>query len=831
MASIPDSPLKKSIRAASGAGGSEPFGSVLGTALPFPETLGRAFRIRRCALSPNPLRFDSVARLVFGRHDSAAPAEHLYQRAVKLFPPQFTVAVALACALAAPGSAQDGEGDWAAFTSMLEVNQLHVDANGNVWSATNGGALHFDVLTQEYRRFTRVNRLAGNSLLSVTEDDRGHIWFGSDRQGLSRFRPEADSFDPPFLEFRNLRINALLAVGDRLYVGTEEGISLFLIDKEEVKETYRNLGKIPRDSEVIGLGILDGSLVAGTTSGTAFADLGQPNLQDPDSWQALGGTGGLADLLNFEGTLFFAGPLGVSSFRSGDSGITFDLTAAATSLGVLEGRVVAAMEDGNILGRESEGTWERVPEKSITGVRDMSDNGEVLWLATRQGLKVVGGDPPPPSKEPAQNHFFDMELLDNGELWVASVPDDHQQSFGVYQLDDSGWSVYDRKSGMPTNNIITVEADAEGRVWVGSWGGGVAVRDQDGWGVVNHENSPLIGIGASRSFVAISDIARDKDGNMWVVNVRGGVVVVDGYPVEEGLLIPQTWLGFEPLTDTGKIRFRADGDGLKWITSRTEGLVVLDDGGTPFDGSDDLTARINSGSEPRLSSDRITDLLLAADGTVWVGTNNGLDSFRGTFSGDTGTYSIAKEDWRTYSTTDGLPTNEVSALAADAAGNVWVGTEEGLARINPSGEWEFTFTASNSGLIDNRVKSLLYDEAGDELWIGTFDGLSRLTLGASAPGEKPSEGLVIYPNPFDPLQGQLTVSGLPLGASLRIFRPSGQLVRNLPGEAGRGTISWKGVNEAGFLVGSGVYLVVAEDADGNLRRGKLAVINGSPGPR
>ena len=754
-------------------------------------------------------------------------------RIPKFFPPPIALALALASCPAAPGSAQDGKGGWAAFTSMREVNQLHIDPSGDVWSATNGGALHFDIDTQEYRRFTRVDGLAGNSLLAVTGDDRGHIWFGSDRQGLSRFRPEADSFDPPFLEFRDLRINALLAVGDRLYVGTEEGVSLFLIDKQEVKETYRDLGSLERDSEVIGLGILDGLLVAGTPFGAALADLGQPNLQDPDSWRELIGTRGLVDLLNFEGNLFLAGEFGVYSYRSGDNRITSDLVdKPATSLGVLEGRVVAALEEGTIVGRESVGTWERVPGKSISGVSDMSDNAAILWVATGQGLRVVGGNPPPPSKEPAENHFFDMERFDNGDLWVASVPDDHQQSFGVYQLDDSGWTVHNLRSGLPTNNLVTVEEDADGRVWVGSWGGGVAIRDQDSWAVINHENSPLIGIGWLGSFVVISDIARDENGNMWVVNVQGGVVVLDGYPVQNDLLIPQDWLGFDPDTDTGKIRFRLDGDGLKWITSRTQGIAVFDDGGTPFDSSDDRTASINSGNEPRLSSDRITDLLLAADGTVWVGTNNGLDSFRGTFSGETGTFSIAEGDWRTYSILDGLPTNEINALAADAAGNIWVGTEEGLARINSRGEWEFTFTASNSKLIDNRVKSLLFDEVEDELWIGTFHGLSRLTLGASAPGERSEEGLTIYPNPFDPFNEErdpLTVSGLPLGTSLRIYHPSGQLVSHLPGEPGRGTISWTGVNEAGFVVGSGVYLVVAEDAEGNLRRGKLAVINGSSG--
>lgn len=741
------------------------------------------------------------------------------------------IAIALASAPATPGSAQDGEGDWAAFTSMLEVNQLHVDASGDVWSATNGGALHFDVDTQEYRRFTRVDGLASNTLFAVTGDDRGNIWFGSDRRGLSRFRPETDSFDPPFLEFRDLRINALLAVGNRLYVGTEEGVSLFLIDKEEVKETYRDLGRLGRGSEVVGLEILDGLLVAGTTLGIAFADLGQPNLQDPDSWQSLSGAAHLVDLLQFDGTLFMAGPFGVSSFRPGDYRITFELAnKKATSLGVFEGKVVAALKEGSIYGRESEKTWERVPGKSISGVRDMSDKAGILWLATLGGLKAVGGDPLPPSKEPAKNHFYDMELLENGELWVASVPDDHQQSFGVYQLDDSGWTVHNKKSGMPNDDLVTIQADADGRVWIGSWGDGIVVRDQENWELLNHENSPLVPIGKKRNFVAISDIARDRDGNMWVANVRVGVVVLDRYPVQEHLLIPQTWLGFDTNTDIDKIRFNPDRDGQKWITSRTEGIAVLDDRGTPFDASDDLAAPINSGNEPRLSSDRITDLLVAADGTVWVGTNNGLDSFRGTFSEATGTYSIAKEDWKKYGTPDGLPTNEISALATDAAGNIWVGTEEGLALINSRGEWEFTYTASNSGLIDNRVKSLLFDEGEGELWIGTFDGLSRLTLGASAPGEKPGESLAIYPNPFDPLRGEtLTVSGLPLGASLRIYRPSGQLVSHLPGQPGRGTLSWKGVNEAGFLVGSGVYLIVAEDTEGNRRRGKVAVIIGSSG--
>ena len=75
------------------------------------------------------------------------------------------------------------------------------------------GVLRYDQQTQAYTRFTRRNGLPGNLILSLSVDASGHLWFGTHSQGLSRYRPEQDRFDPPFLDFQNLRINASSLMG------------------------------------------------------------------------------------------------------------------------------------------------------------------------------------------------------------------------------------------------------------------------------------------------------------------------------------------------------------------------------------------------------------------------------------------------------------------------------------------------------------------------------------------------------------------------------------------------------------------------------------------
>lgn len=739
-------------------------------------------------------------------------------------------AIALTTTLTVESRSQTIEGEWTAFTSMLDVNDILVTSEG-VWAATQGGALFYHFQNQQYSRFTLLDGLAGNRVLSLTADDEGHIWFGTAGFGLSRYRPETGTFDERFREFEGLNVRALLADGNNLYVGSERGVSLFLIDREEVKETYRKLGTVlPKDIEVTKLALEDSVLWAGTAEGLAWADTRQTNLQDPESWEQSKRFVPVRDLLASGGEVYVASFDGVFRYNWDYTGppeerffSEFD-TDDVVSLGRRSFLPTAAIGDGNFYNRRGEADWRRIAGPTeFDSVKALSRNRSGLWMGTDGGIKIFNDTPPPTSFEPGANKFYEMKLLANGDLWVASIPNDQQDSFGVYQLTPTGWRIHNKASGLPIDDLVSLESDARGRLWIGSWGSGVSIRSATGsWIDVDTDNSDLQGLPPDGTFSVISDIARDADGNMWLVNVRFGLVVMDGFPPTLSHVIDQEeTLGFTGL-DLNKIII-AD-DGLKWLTTPLDGFGVYDDGGTPFDSADDQAFFINSFDEPSMSSNRVSDLVVGLDGTVWVGTDAGLNSVRGSYSRQDGTFEV--QHWRVYRTTDGLPSNEINDLEVDGGGNVWVATEGGLSQIGPDGEIAFTMTRSNSGLINNRVTSLLFDDDRGVLWIGTFDGLSRLGVTV---GEQPGDRSGVFPNPFFASRGQqqLTFAGLPLGASLGIYNLGGELILQIPGQPGVGTLTWNGLNTAGFLVGSGIYYFVAEAQDGSRVTGKFAVLNGT----
>ena len=718
--------------------------------------------------------------------------------------------------LALPARAQLSGTQWEAYTSMRQINRVlvHQDA---VWAGTHGGVLRYDQQTQAYTRFTRRDGLPGNLILSLSVDANGHLWFGTHSQGLSRYRPEQNRFDPPFLDFQNLRINALKPHGDILYVGSERGVSAFVISKEEVKETYRRLGNLARDTEVTSIEIFADRLWVGTVNGLVSADLDQPNLQDPSSWEAEPIRGEVRDMLVHQDTLFVSATDGLWQVHPALDRPALDpFTTSIVALGLFEGLIVSATADGLLQRRDNR--WQ--PISGISTVADLSDTDGPLWVASERGLRVLGTTPPPPPREPIGNFFFDITQTSDGHLWVASVPKDNLPAFGLYEFDGEGWTTHTSRANLSSEKVSAVETDAEGLLWVGSWGWGIDVRDADGqWQNLNARNSALEGIDGD-PFVAISDMDRDANGLLWIANVRNGLVVMDGWPPQQAALNSQLDFGMSPGQDMTKIAIGPDG--LKWIGTALDGFFLLDDGGTPFEIGDETGLVFDTAAYPDLTSDTISDIHVDRSGRVWVATNNGLNAVRGEYSRANADFAVAS--WKVYNTANGLPATATTALAEDDWGRIWVGTEGGLARIDTEGQVEFALDASD-GLVNNRVNSLYFDRENGALWIGTLAGMSRLQLGGSGTAVGPQA--YAYPNPFHlgDRGAALTFADLPLGASVRIFTAAGELVRVLEGAAGEGAVTWNGQSAAGFLAGSGIYYFVAQAETGDLVRGKFAVIN------
>ena len=89
--------------------------------------------------------------------------------------------------------------------------------------------------------------------------------------------------------------------------------------------------------------------------------------------------------------------------------------------------------------------------------------------------------------------------------------------------------------------------------------------------------------------------------------------------------------------------------------------------------------------------------------------------------------SVAGRDnisFRRFSVNDGLSQNTVRAIAQDALGNIWLGTQNGLNRYDGyTIQRYFANSKDSTSLSDNTICSLFYSNDGP-LWIGTTSSLS-----------------------------------------------------------------------------------------------------------
>ena len=108
------------------------------------------------------------------------------------------------------------------------------------------------------------------------------------------------------------------------------------------------------------------------------------------------------------------------------------------------------------------------------------------------------------------------------------------------------------------------------------------------------------------------------------------------------------------------------------------------------------------------------------------------------------------------------------------------------------------------------------------------DGTGRAIQGAVFVQLSPSSlaEVSVFPNPFDPALGEVTVAGLPVASEVTVAAISGEVVWTQQEEEGDGGVRWDGRNASGRPVASGLYLVrIAHRGVTRLR--KLAVIRGA----
>jgi ligand-binding sensor domain-containing protein/signal transduction histidine kinase len=378
-----------------------------------------------------------------------------------------------------------------------------------------------------------------------------------------------------------------------------------------------------------------------------------------------------------------------------------------------------------------------LPQNSVMRVVESKDG--YLWVGTQNGIGRFDGvrftvfDK---SNTPALRDNYVSDLVEDrkGTLWIAT------SHGGLTSFQDGRFAHVD---GIGDRAALTLAADADGSVWVGGTGGLAHVMDSR---VVR---SYTTADGLSGDTITRLVVARDK--SLWI-GTAGGLDRMAGgriqaYTVKDGLpnnhvtdlhLGPDDTLWvktqnseltrrvngrFEPwkvegVAGTGVRDMLEDRHGNLWIASATEGLVRVR-------GQQVSRYTIKDG----LSSDEVVCLYEDRDGNLWAGTNEGgLDRFR---DGNLTTY--AKEE--------GLSADRTHSVIEDSAGDMWITTSAGLNQLHDNRVRVFT---TSDGLPSNDVLSL-WEDHEHSLLIGTFaNGLARMTRGRFEQGLSTRDGMPAY---------------------------------------------------------------------------------------
>ncbi|HLF29248.1 MAG TPA: PKD domain-containing protein, partial [Anaerolineae bacterium] len=234
----------------------------------------------------------------------------------------------------------------------------------------------------------------------------------------------------------------------------------------------------------------------------------------------------------------------------------------------------------------------------------------------------------------------------------------------------------------------------------------------------------------------INDLA--FEGNLlWIAtyDYDGGAAVLDdgGTPFDKS---DDQWQSFmqEDGQENGLgwneiTQMAIDADGRKWFGSWHHGFSVLDDGGTPFDKIDDQWAVFDV--SPDMLENSVWDIAIDPSGRKWLGTPTGLTVFD-----DGGTpFDPTDDAWASFSVEDGLTGGAANAVAIDAAGRKWMGAnnvhvlDDGGTPFEKSDDQWLTFTPQD-GLAHSKVWRIVLDDDGRK-WFATDGGASVLDDGGT----------------------------------------------------------------------------------------------------
>jgi len=276
---------------------------------------------------------------------------------------------------------------------------------------------------------------------------------------------------------------------------------------------------------------------------------------------------------------------------------------------------------------------------------------------------------------------------------------------------------YDTDDGLSADIISSMAVDGQNRLWVGtsseSQDASICYFDGDIW----RENTPSVD---SFHIEDVACMVVDNEGDLWA-----GLNIEDPQDDPNTPMLAKlennTWhvISAKDLNniDPGGIKDMAvDSENKVWIITDTTGVLRYN-----YITGEVILYPAPEGSPPK---EFMKSLMIDNDDNVWIGTVN-----LGIWKVDAQSHSWDNQYALLYDFPSGVVT--INTMVADPYGNIWVGTDDGLLKLDLSGlapNWTEYKIETGDGLPGDIINVLGIDPNNDLVWVGTSGGLGEFNI-------------------------------------------------------------------------------------------------------
>lgn len=352
------------------------------------------------------------------------------------------------------------------------------------------------------------------------------------------------------------------------------------------------------------------------------------------------------------------------------------------------------------------------------------DNTGNIWVGTEKGLVLYKPETETfirlGEKEPALSHrIYDIQQFNENELWIAT-------EFGGIAIIDLSKTLFNtaeeihviqagnNEYNLNNSTVRCLFQDSHQNIWAGTWGGGINFLSSDGALFKSFSYSPNSPESSLSTQIA-SAVCIDKQGLLWIGTDGGGInVLKDGqriatYTEESGHLSGNSVQTksfqqiFPEKESTQDVRsLFEDNNGTIWVGT-SNGVFQIDRE------SKKILQHMNANAPDNLVRSVIKD----KKGQIWVGSFG-----RGIFL-----YASNGKRLKEFNTYLNFPSNTINQIFEDSKGCIWAATGEGLVQIENSSPWKYKVYQRNEGLANTFIWAIEEDE-NQNIWFSTNQGIS-----------------------------------------------------------------------------------------------------------